>query len=364
MAFPPFEHARFLGDAQGATHNLGSSAFAPPPWAERGLPPVERYFDSADLHLVAEPRFRAATADHLGVAEATVEATAGTTGANLAVLLHAVRPGTNVVVERPYYQPLPGVAQGLGAEVRLVERRSDDAWRLDAGDVAEACDADTALIILASPNNPTGAAASREDLLALAAVADEVDALVLVDQVYRELTDHALAAPLHPRLVSTGGFNKSWGAAALRTGWLVAEPGLAATLGEIHRQAALAPPPWGTHLARALLNHEAPARRLLEQRLQATHPIYNAWLAESDLRDAADNRPPPWGLTAFPEIGGDTTALAHRLLEQDILVIPGEYFGWPGRVRIGLGGDPDKLAAGLQAFNGALATRRAGAAQY
>lgn len=354
--FPPFEHARFLGDAQGATHNLGSSALGAPGWESRGLPPPGAGFDAGDLHLVQEPRLREALAGHLGVDQAWVQATTGTTGANLAVLLHAARPGTNVVVERPYYKPLPGVAEGLGAEVRHVDRRPEEGWRLRPDDVAAACDAQTSLIVLASPNNPTGAVASRADLLALARLADDVDALVLVDQVYRELTDHPLAAPLHPRIISTGGFNKCWGAAALRTGWLVAQGQLAEMLGNIHRQATLAPPPWGAHLARALLDHEADSRRILEERLAATHSIYHTWLAGSGLADTPDNHPPPWGLTAFPEVGGDTIALAHRLLEAGILVIPGDFFGCPGRIRIGLGGDPDKLGAGLQALGENLHT--------
>ncbi len=359
VSFPAFEHARFLGAAHATVqHNLGSSAFAAPPWQQRAggnLPsPPPSDFDAGDLHLVPDEGFRAALANHLGVQVDRVEPTAGTTSANLSVFLDRCKPGTTVVVERPTYQPLAAVPQGLGAEVRFVDRRPGD-WRLHPDDVADAADQHTALIVLASPNNPTGAVASPDDLRAFGEIAEQSDALVLVDQVYRELTDHPVAA-LHDRIVSTGGFNKCWGAAGLRVGWLVAHEDRIAGLAEIHRHASLAPPPWGEALAHALLQHQGACRRELEARLAKNHATYTQWLQTGPLEDQPHNRPPPWGLTAFADVGvADTYALAHHLLKHGILVIPGEFFGKPGRVRIGLGGDPAALPAALDALGAQLA---------
>lgn len=341
--FPVFEHAKWLADAwQHGTprHNLGSSGFVPGE-PLTGLPRKLEPDDVAGLELHAATTYRNAVADHLGLPSDAVRPAAGTSGANLAAIAHLAGPGTHVVCERPYYAPMPHIAHGLGARVSFVDRGPDG--RLDPHDVDAALDPETRLVMLTSPNNPTGHALDEDALRHLGESAAGVGAHVLVDQVFAELTDHARAAGLHPNLLSTAGFNKCWGAPGLRAGWIAGDPHVMESIEEVHRLLVQAPSATGTRLGIALLRERDLRRRLLEERLRANHTVLRNWCDR--------HGPVPHGdLVAFIPAAKDTWAHARRLLEQGILTVPGEMFGRAGSLRVGLGIPTDDLEAGLDAL--------------
>ena len=353
VAVPPFEHARLLASAWAdgpPRHDLGGSGFSAPPWAERGLPAPA--WDAAGLDLHPGTALRDRLARRAGLPSEGTLVTAGTTAANLAVIAALAAPGRNVVCERPGYAPLAHVAQAFGAEVRFVDR-DPDGWRLDPDAVAAACDGATVLVALTSPNNPTGVADRPADLVALAEAAADHDAHVLVDQVFRELTDHPVAATLHPALITTAGVNKCWGAPGIRIGWLHAPPDRMPDIVNAHQTLVLAPSRSGMAAVDVLLDHGSACRAALEARLRATHAPYRAWCQEAGVAAG-----PGRGLTDFPAVPGEDTAeLARRALEDGLLLIPGEAFGRPGHVRIGLGGDPDRLRRALDALRPRLAAK-------
>ncbi len=349
MRFPSFDHAHFLDRAwkdSAPAFNIGASSFVGGSWQERGLPPLPTDFDSHKVNLSAEGPLIKAIARHVGAPTDHVFAAAGTSGGNLATMLWAFRPGCNFVIERPVYAQLASTAEGLGAEVRYVERRRHEGWRLHPDDVAACVDDETALIVFASPNNPTQAAASEADLRAIAELAERHGAYVLVDQVYRELTDDPLAAHVHERLITTAGFNKSWGIPGIRMGWLVADPAIVPELHNVHMQTVMAPNTLLEPVAAELLRMADTCRGQLEARLAETHPVYRHWVA--DTPGVEDGR--PRHLTAFPRIPVDDTATFCERIARDpgVVAVPGEYFGRAGHVRIGLGGDAEELRIGLE----------------
>lgn len=305
-----------------------------------------------------EPRFRAALAGFYGVEAEQVLTTAGATAANTAVMLAHLRPGDHVVCERPTYTPLPNVARLHGAQVTFVDRDPAHRWRLDPAAVAAACTQDTRLILLSSPNNPTGAVASEDDLRALGEVAEKANDRgihVLVDQAYAPLTDAPVAGTLHQRLLTTASFNKTYGCPGLRTGWLLGDAALLEQLRRVHQWTTLAPPPWGEAVGPLLLEGAARCRADLEERLRANRATYRAWLGDHGFDDplaAATG-----GLTGFPAIGADR-AWCDAAAQEGLVVLPGTFFGAndaAGHVRIGLGGDPEALGPALEALAARLA---------
>lgn len=345
MKFPPFEHAAWLARAWEGTppqHNLASSGFDSPVLAEL-LDGVHR----DDLHhmdLSAGIELRHRIAQRHGLDGAQVRVTSGTTLANTAILMLSITPGCNVVCERPTYAPMAALAQGLGAQVRWVDRGA--VWDLDA--VAAACDDDTAAIICTSPNNPTGHSLSAADFDALGDIAQRHGAIVLADQVYRELTDHTLGATVHPAVLSTSGLNKCWGAGGLRIGWAVSTPEWANRIEEMQRLLATAPSAYGLRMAHHLLDHEARCKDALATHLDGAHRIYADWARGMGLDETA------LGLTAFPAIDADADAL----LAQGIAAVPGALFHKPGHLRIGFGVAHAPLQSALEALGSALSAQR------
>jgi histidinol-phosphate aminotransferase len=141
----------------------------------------------------------------------------------------------NVVICPPTFGMYAVAARIQGAEVREVPLLPDRGFALDAARVLAACDANTKIVFLCSPNNPTGNAmepAAMEHLLL--ALANR--SLVVVDEAYIEFSDEAsLTAALarFPNLVVLRTLSKAFGLAGARVGSLIAAPAIVALLAKV-----------------------------------------------------------------------------------------------------------------------------------
>jgi aspartate/methionine/tyrosine aminotransferase len=134
-------------------------------------------------------------------------------------------PGDHAVVTWPGYQSLYEVARATGADVTLHELREEAAWAIDIDALRRQVTSATRLIVVNAPHNPTGMLPDRSTFDAVVALADEVGAYLLVDEVYRFLEfDEAARLPAgadaSPRGISLGVMSKSFAMAGLRIGWL------------------------------------------------------------------------------------------------------------------------------------------------
>ena len=213
---------------------------------------------------------------------------------------------------------------------------------------------DTRLILLTQVHNPSGAILDAQTLRAIGEIAGEAGARVLIDEVYADFTDVGSAVSLSDVFISAGSLTKVQGLFALKCGWAV---GSAANIAAIH-----AANPQGdlgvsklTHAIGALvLEDMAPFDAHWRGVLAAARPVLCAHAVHM-------GEPPAYGCMYFPQVLGvsDTLGLASWLwAEEKIVVAPGEFFGQPGHVRIGFGGDAAALDEGLGRLHAALLRRR------
>jgi histidinol-phosphate aminotransferase len=141
----------------------------------------------------------------------------------------------NVIICPPTFGMYAVAARIQGAEVREVPLLRERDFALDAEGVLAACDANTRIVFLCSPNNPTGNALERAAieklLLALAG-----KALVVVDEAYIEFSgESSLAASLdrHQNLVVLRTLSKAFGLAGARVGSLIADAVIVALLAKV-----------------------------------------------------------------------------------------------------------------------------------
>jgi histidinol-phosphate aminotransferase len=141
----------------------------------------------------------------------------------------------NVVICPPTFGMYAVAARIQGAEVREVPLRADRGYALDTDAVLAACDANTRVVFLCTPNNPTGNAMdpSAIDRL-LKALAGR--AIVAVDEAYIEFSgDVSLTTRLgdHPHLVVLRTLSKAFGLAGARVGSLIASPEIVSLLAKV-----------------------------------------------------------------------------------------------------------------------------------
>jgi len=326
----------------------------------------------ADLGHPAEALavFEAGVERLLGLPAARVLAVPGASGAmHLAAL--AFFPGAAVVTEIPSYEPFRALPRLFGAELAVVERRPEAGWRLDLERVGAelsrlARPSRPPHLFVSNPQNPTGALMPPEDVRALAALADRHGGVLVSNEVYMEFAPDAArfhAARLAQNAVSLGSLTKAYGLGPLRLGWVALGEGLAGErlgLRDLTYLVHVDPPTPSLRAGIAALERREALLAPLRRFERVSRPRLAAWLErEPRVRGALG----PYGLCAFPELAGiaDTRAFGDELaLEHGVDVVPGEFFGRPGCVRIGFAVEPAVLDEGLGRISRALEARGAG----
>ncbi|MFN3652703.1 MAG: pyridoxal phosphate-dependent aminotransferase [Armatimonadota bacterium] len=140
-------------------------------------------------------------------------------------IMAVAEPGDEVIYPNPGFPIYESVIQFAGAKpvpLALVESRD---FRLDLDQLRRAASDRTRLIILNSPNNPTGGVLSRADMEAVAEVARECDAWVLADEIYSEFLfegEHVSITQvpgMKERTILLDGFSKTFAMTGWRMGY-------------------------------------------------------------------------------------------------------------------------------------------------
>jgi N-succinyldiaminopimelate aminotransferase len=179
------------------------------------------------------PELRQAVADHqrrwygLDVdPETEVLVTVGATEAIAASMLALCEPGDEVVVLEPYYDSYAASIALAGAVRRPVPLRPP-SFALDAAALEAAFSDRTRLVLLNSPHNPTGRVLDREELAAVARLAQQHDAVVVTDEVYEHLVfdggQHVPMATLPgmaERTLTISSAGKTFSVTGWKVGWV------------------------------------------------------------------------------------------------------------------------------------------------
>jgi N-succinyldiaminopimelate aminotransferase len=189
------------------------------------------------------PELRAAIAEHqrrhYGIEldpSSQVIVTAGATEAIAASMLALLNPGDEIVVLEPFYDSYVATIEMAGAVRRPVTLRAPE-FRLDIDELRAAVTPRTVAMLVNTPHNPTGAVLTRDELLAIAAVAVEHDLVVVTDEVYEHLTfdgtPHIPVATLpgmSDRTVTISSAGKTFSFTGWKVGWVTGSAELVSTV--------------------------------------------------------------------------------------------------------------------------------------
>lgn len=248
-----------------------------------------------------------------------------------AVLEH----GDEVIVPTPCfvaYQAEVVLAGGVAVEV---PSKIENNFQPDPKEIEAAITPRTKAIFIGYPNNPTGAVASREVLLAIAQVAEKHDLLMISDEIYDRLvygTDHICFAGLpgmRARTILLGGFSKDYAMTGWRVGYAAAPPELLRGMLRVHQYTIMSAPTMAQEAAVvALRDGERHVEEMVAEYDRRRRLIVGG------LNDLGLTTFEPKGaFYAFPNItlsGLDDDTFSELLLKEErVAVVPGSAFG-PG----------------------------------
>jgi capreomycidine synthase len=290
---------------------------------------------------------------------ARVMATHGSSEANF-LLAHALlSPGDEVVVSEPIYPQLAAVAASIGCRMRSWPLRFERGYRPDVDELDHLVGAQTRMVVLNFPHNPTGVSLTPEEQDAVLRAVARAGAYLVWDCAFSELIyDGPSISPRrlleYERTLTMGTLSKAYGLPGLRVGWCLAAPDLLGRMVRVRDYITLHLSPLVEWVAERAVRA---ADRLIGLRFaQATQnlDLVCAWMREWD--GFAEWVRPQGGVTAFPRLGfADSEPFCRRLAEeQGVLLVPGGCFGNPSHVRLGFGGRTSKVEEGLRRLSACL----------
>jgi arginine:pyruvate transaminase len=162
--------------------------------------------------------------------------TTGAIEANYLLVNTLLEAGDHVVSVLPAYQQLYSVAKAVGCDISLWNIVEDGGnYRFDLDELERLVKPETKMILINTPNNPTGAVYSRESLEAIAKLCVEHDLWLLSDEVYWTLGGGHHVSPralpgMAERTLVINSMSKSHGMTGWRMGWLTGSESMIALL--------------------------------------------------------------------------------------------------------------------------------------
>ena len=279
-------------------------------------------------------------------------------------ILATCNPGDEVVYPDPGFPIYESAIRWAGATpvpLPLLEERD---FAFDLADLESRLSPRTKLVILNSPQNPTGGALSREQTTAAATLLADSGAWVLSDEVYSQMVyDGAFASVasypgMLERTILLDGLSKTYAMTGWRCGFAAVPEPLVDPLVRFFVNSTSCVPPFVQLAGVTALSGPQDEPRAMVEEFRARRELVVAGL---NALPGVSCRMPRGAFYAFPNVSGvplDADELADRLLQDaGVAVLAGSAFGDHGRdnLRISYANSPENLALALERIGDFLA---------
>ncbi|HIJ55824.1 MAG TPA: pyridoxal phosphate-dependent aminotransferase [Deltaproteobacteria bacterium] len=290
-----------------------------------------------------------------------------TVGANEGVLLAMMgllNPGDEVLIPDPVWLHYFYCAQMAGAVPISVPTREENEFVPSIEDFKTLLTEKTKMIVLTSPNNPTGAVASAEALDALSRLAKEKDLFVISDEIYESMVydgnRHISIASLpgmKERTIIVNGFSKKYSMTGWRLGWICSDRALMSAMIRIHQYTTVCVTTFAQYgAAEALTGPQDEINRMITEFDRRRGLVYDSLKEMPGIKVLR----PKGAFYIFPNITGtgktSEEITGYLLDEAKIAVVPGSVFGnyGEGYIRISYANSYENLEIAMSNMNDAL----------
>jgi aspartate aminotransferase len=272
--------------------------------------------------------------------------TSGVSGGLFLALLATVNPGDEVIFGDPYFVMYKHLVNLLGGVCKMVDTYPD--FKLKAADVEAAITDKTKLLIVNSPCNPTGVALTKDELRALADVANRRGILAISDDIYEQFNyDSAPAslAGMGDNILVLNGFSKMAAMTGWRVGFAAGPDEVIQEMNTLQQYTFVCAPSFAQKAAVTALKTD-PKDKIDEYR-------HKRDLIFEGLAEKFNVVKPDGAFYVFPEApGGDGEAFVKKAIENNMLIIPGNVFSEQNtHFRISFAATDETIKQGIDVLN-------------
>jgi aspartate aminotransferase len=271
-----------------------------------------------------------------------------------------IEEGDEVIIPAPYWVSFPDIVKLAGGEPVFVATEASEGFCARAQQIEQAITPRTRMLIVNSPNNPTGAVIPPAEFERIYELCRRREIWLMTDECYSHFT-YGAARPYSiasisgskPHVIVIGSLSKTFAMTGWRVGYTLAPKPLIDAVNKLQSQSTSNPTSIAQYAALAALTGPmdsvplmlAEYARRRERILSGLRAIPGVTCPE-----------PSGAFYAFPDMSArlgdgvsDSTALARQLLErQSIAVVPGDAFGAPGFLRFSYATSIERIDEGLR----------------
>ena len=274
-------------------------------------------------------------------------------------ILACCNPGDEVIIPAPYWTSYPDMVRLVGAEPYIVETKRENKWKFTAEEFEDSISGATRMLILNSPNNPTGSVYTKAELEAIVEVAASEDIIILSDEIYEKLiyngkkhiSTASISEAAKKLTITINGFSKVYSMTGWRLGYTAAPQDIADAIDIVQghttsnattfaQYGALAALQGDQSFVNDMVEEYDMRRQYMLSRLQK---IRNIEIVEPDGAF--------YFLVDTTKMGLSSMNLSEKLLSRyRVAAVPGLAFGHDHSVRLSYATSLDVIKKGLDRF--------------
>ena len=277
-----------------------------------------------------------------------ISITNGASSANEHVMKALLSSNDHIITFFPSYQQFYSYPEMLECKCDLIELKEENRWQTSVDEIVSHIVPETKMIIMNSPNNPTGTLLDKNFLLKLIDVCKERHIYILIDEIYQGLYEINSISDLYEYGISTSSLSKIYACAGLRLGWIKASKDVIQIIDKWRDYTLISTGMIDDYLASFILEH----KELIIERSRK--------ICEANKKILADYLKKEKRVSCIIPKDGTVSFLKYYLpihsiqlceglqKEYGVFFVPGEAFGCDYHLRMTFTGSPEKTKKGLE----------------
>lgn len=270
--------------------------------------------------------------------------TSGTSGGIYLSYLTLLNPGDEIIIFEPYFVSYKELAVLVGAKPKFVSTFPDFQPKIDL--LKKTISSKTKIIVLNSPNNPTGAVYPEKTIREIVKIAQENGIYILSDEVYEDFIfegKHFSPGSIYNKIITLNGFSKSASMTGWRIGYAAGPKEIIDTMAKLQQFTYVCAPSFAQKAAIKAIDFDN-SNKIKAYKIKRDI-IYNG------LKDQYDIVKTQGAFYAFVKIPKKEEEFIKKLIKHKVIVVPGSVFSQkPDYIRISFSNSKEKLRQAIKIF--------------